>query len=215
MKKGAIFDMDGTLLNTERFFAEGWVCTAEKFGQRTLPFLGTKMSGASPPDCRKILASYYPDVDTMAYSEAVYDYVRKRREEELAVMAGVRELLVYLEEEKIPMAVASSSDHADIEENLERAGIRRYFQSIVGGDEVEKGKPDPEIFRRAAEGMGLASEECYIFEDSFNGIRAAHAAGGAAIMVPDQVEPDEEIRGLCRVYEDCHRVLEDIRAGKI
>ena len=117
--------------------------------------------------------------------------------------------------DRLLIFTASSSDRKDIEENLKTAGIRDYFRAVVGGDQVEKGKPDPEIFLRAAKALELSPEDCYIFEDSFNGIRAAHAAGGMAVMIPDQVQPDEEIKGLCKVYESFHRVLEDIRAGNI
>ena len=150
-----------------------------------------------------------------AYSEAVYEYVRNEKKKATTPMKGVKEILDFFREEDVPMAVASSSDRKDIEENLRAAGIREYFRAIVGGDQVEKGKPDPEIFLRAAKALELSPEDCYIFEDSFNGIRAANAAGGCAVMIPDQVQPDEEIKGISKVYEDFLRILEDIRAEKM
>ncbi len=215
MKKAAIFDMDGTLLDTEKFYAEGWLEVAKRFGQAPDPMLPAAMSGTSISEMPGILAGYYPEVDAKAYIDAVFDYVRQKKETEISLMAGVGEILDFFQAENVPMAVASSSFHGVVEANLTTAGIRDYFRVLVGGDQVKNGKPDPEIFIRAAEELGGLPEQCYIFEDSFNGIRAAHAAGGTAVMVPDQVPPDEEIRELCEVYESFHQFLRDVKAQAI
>ena len=113
------------------------------------------------------------------------------------------------------MAVASSAPVAGIEQNLLRANLRGYFKVLVGGNEVSNGKPAPDIFLLAAQKLNLAPSDCYIFEDSLNGIRAAAASGGAAIMIPDQVQPTDDIRKICAaVFNDLNearRAIEEER----
>ena len=88
------------------------------------------------------------------------------------------------------------------------AGLLPYFDRIIGGDQVTHSKPDPEIFLKAADALHAKPEECYIIEDSFNGIRAAHAAGMHPVMVPDLLEPDDEIKAL---YEEIFPSLVEVR----
>ena len=116
---------------------------------------------------------------------------------------GLHEILDNFAGKGIKMAVASSSDREQVENNLALTGIRHYFQAVVNGAEVEKGKPNPDIFLLAADRLGLPPESCYVFEDSLSGIRAGHAAGCLPVMIPDLVQPPEEIRSLCfAVYPD-------------
>jgi beta-phosphoglucomutase-like phosphatase (HAD superfamily) len=108
----------------------------------------------------------------------------------LAVKPGVRELLEYLKSSSFRTAVASSTYTHIVEKELSDAGILPFFDRIVGGDQVSRSKPNPDIFLRAAEVLDTAPEACLVIEDSYNGIRAAKAAGMRAIMVPDLLQPD-------------------------
>ena len=92
------------------------------------------------------------------------------------------------------MAIGSSSRKELIASNLKISGCDGYFQVIVSGDEVEHGKPAPDIFLLAAKRLGIAPENCYVFEDSPNGIRAAYAAGMKPILVPDLMPVTEEMK---------------------
>lgn len=98
------------------------------------------------------------------------------------------------------MAVASSSHREPVERNLERSGIRAYFDAVVTGADVSRSKPDPEAFLTASAQLGLSPSECYVFEDSFNGVRAGHAAACCTIMIPDLRQPDQEIADY---YDAC------------
>lgn len=114
------------------------------------------------------------------------------------------------------MAVASSSPKFQVEKNLVRAGVREYFDAVVSGEEVLHGKPAPDIFLLAAEKIGIDPKDCYVFEDSINGIRAGVAAGSASVMIPDITQPDEEIRSICAaVCGSLLEVVDEIQAGTL
>ena len=216
MKKGAIFDMDGTLVDTEKFFRDAWLETADKFNVKRKPELAVAMSGSQKVKMPEILREFYPTVDAEKYISMVYAQVEARREKNIELKSGVAEILEYFKAEKIPMAVASSSPAEIIEKNLTRTGIKKYFDVLIAGDEVENGKPAPDIFLKAAEKIGVKPENCYIFEDSFNGIRAAVAAKSFAVMVIDCVQPTDEIKKICGgIFNDFHEVLTAIHQEKI
>lgn len=198
MKRGAIFDMDGTLFDTEKIYQQVWLDVAEEFGEERISTFPPAISGTNlGEESERIVKRFYPNIDAKAYIARVLQEVRARAERDLELMAGVEEILTFFKSAGVPMAVASSAPVKVIEKNLTRSNLRGYFKTLVGGDLVSKGKPDPEIFLLAAQKLNLPASDCYIFEDSFNGIRAAAASGGVAIMIPDQVQPTDDIRKIC------------------
>ena len=106
---------------------------------------------------------------------------------------GAGELLEYLSAQGVNIAVASSSGRARILSNLRATGLERFFDAVVSGQQVERGKPEPDIFLLAAKEIGCPPEDCYVFEDSLNGVRAGMAAGCTTVMVPDLVPPLEDL----------------------
>ena len=216
MKKGAIFDMDGTLIDTERLYQQGWFSVAEEFGEKSSMDLAKSVSGTSNDQMREVVHSFYPNVDADLYVERVIAFVKKRTDEHIDLMPGVREILQFFKDNGIKMSVASSSPKEIIKINLTRVGIADYFDEFVSGEEVENGKPEPDIFLRAAKLIAISPEECYAFEDSLNGIRAAAAAGCAAIMIPDQVEPTEDIKKLTvAICPSLNDALAAIKTGRL
>ena len=215
MKRGAIFDMDGTLLDTEKFYRKGWLEVADSFGLERNVNLPIAMSGADSKRMPEILHRFYPNVDAEEYGKRVRAIVESESKKELRLMNGVLELLDYFKSQGIVMAVASSSRISRVEANIKQSGIADYFKIILGGNQIEHGKPAPDIFLKAAEELKLQPNECYVFEDSINGVRAGHAAGCDTIMVVDLTEPTEEIKPLCQIYNSMFEVLEAIKSGKI
>ena len=209
--------MDGTLLNTERFYSQGWVETADKFGLERKPELGTLMSGLGKGKFQEILRKMYPDseFDVDEYVENVVAFAKSEADKNLELMPGVEEILKYFKSQNVLMAVASSTFTPTVEKHLTRAGIIKYFGAVIGGDQVQIGKPAPDIFIKAAKALNLEPDDCYVFEDSFSGIQAGHSAGALAIMIPDQRQPTEEIKKICKVYDNLNIAMQDIKNGNI
>ena len=216
MKRGAIFDMDGTLFDTEKLYRQAWLDIAEEFGEEKNYELPTAISGTNlGEESLRIIKKFYPNIDAEAYLARVLVEVRAAAEKNLELMAGVEEILKFFKAANVKMAVASSAPVAAIEKNLTRSNLRGYFEVLVGGDKVKHGKPAPDIFLLAAEELNLEPNDCYIFEDSFNGIRSAAASGGAAIMIPDTVQPTDEIKKICAAVfpnlNEARRAIEEER----
>lgn len=126
----------------------------------------------------------------------------------MPVKNGVYQLIQYLEVNNIRYAVATSNDRAMALELLEAADLRGVFEYMVCGDEVEHGKPFPDIYQKAADMLGVNIKHTLVIEDSYNGIRAGHAAGASVIMVPDLVQPTDEIRQMTDyVVSDLGKVI--------
>lgn len=198
MLKAVIFDVDGTLLDTERIYMRAWKEAGKLHGYDVTDEVLLKTRAVNTVEAAGIFESEIGN--GFSYSKCRVDRVRISeeiisREKELR-KPGVEELLKYLKEKGILMAVASSTDIKMTREHLAFAGIGDAFSVMVGGDMVERGKPAPDIFLKAAELLGVEAEECMVIEDSPAGIQAACKAGMRAVMVPDCVAPAGEIRQM-------------------
>ncbi|MBR6712917.1 MAG: HAD family phosphatase [Selenomonadaceae bacterium] len=217
MKRGAIFDMDGTLFDTEKLYRQAWLDVAEEFGEERNYELPTAISGTNiGAESHAVIKRFYPNIDAEAYLARVLEEAQACAERNLELMTGVKEILAFFEAAGVRMAVASSAPVEVIKKNVTRANLRDYFEALVGGDKVTNGKPAPDIFLLAAEKLNLPASDCYIFEDSFNGIRAAQASGGVAIMIPDQVQPTDEIKKLCAaIFPNLNEAMLAIKEGRL
>lgn len=212
MKKGAIFDMDGTLLDTERLYQESWIYLAKEYGQVPNPDFPLAVCGSNGAEMISIIQKYYPEVDARQFMKDCYARVAQLVENGAPIKNGAHEMLTFLKEKGMRLAVASSNTHGQIEKNLEKAGLLHYFDALVGGDEVENGKPYPDIFQLAAKQIACAPEECYAFEDGMNGIRAASAAGCSTIMVVDLTPLNEEAEAICTgIYDSLLEAFDAVK----
>lgn len=209
--KGAIFDMDGVLFDTERIYQETWQEIAAGQGIRLDGSFLRAITGTSGAHMCQIVEKYYHVSDGTGIIENCMKLVRQKLSVHVPMKKGVREILDFFRDQGVCMSVASSSAKEQIEANLQMTGIRDYFMTIASGKEVDKGKPAPDIFLLAAERMHCAPEECFVFEDSENGIRAGHAAGCFTVMVPDLIEASPEILPYCRkVCPDLQQAMREI-----
>lgn len=194
--KAFIFDMDGLMFDTERVFVSAWDYVGEKMGLGKAGYMCIRTLGMNTPACEQAWRDEFGDeVDLDAlwrYSrEFVEDYYRKNV---VSVKPGLYELLTYLKNKGYKLAVASSTKRHQVERHLNSANVRQYFDAVICGDMVEKSKPEPDIYLKAAAALGVQPEDCCALEDSRNGLLSAHAAGMQAIMVPDLWQPDDTVK---------------------
>ena len=140
---------------------------------------------------------YGEELDAHAFCRRCYEYVDEYLKTTVHKKKGLDELLAWLKARGLPAAVASSTYRSLVERNLRTAGVEEYFRKVVTGDQVEQGKPAPDIFLLAARQLGLAPGNCLVLEDSFNGVRAGAAAGCVTVMIPDLSQPTPELLSLC------------------
>ena len=190
-----IFDMDGLMLDTERLAPQAWHDAKEALGVDFDMSLLDAMVGRNYQDCRALIlerhGASFPTDRLMDAWHVAYDAIVAR--DGIAIKHGLFDLLDWLEQAHIPKAVATSTRRSRAMAKLQSAGLASRFAALVGGDEIARGKPAPDIFLRAAEHLGAQPASCVVLEDSAPGIRAALAAGMTPIMVPDQHQPAPDI----------------------
>ncbi len=199
-----IFDMDGTLLDTQRICIPAWDYAGERQGIEGLGKYMPYVCGMNARGWGKFLLDRHPGLDLERFTSESRQYVIDNMK--IEYKKGAQELLSYLWEKNIPTAVASGSSHGSIRHHLGELGIYGRFDAIVGGQDVEHGKPAPDIFLLAAERIGAQPAECIVFEDSENGVRAGHAAGMRVIGIPDIVPFSDEVAAL--LWRECADMTE-------
>lgn len=213
--KAVIFDQDGLMFDTERLSMEGWGKVAARYGICLENGFFKNLRGCKPDKIKEAFIKRYgleAEYDAICAEKRRYSY-QWIKEHGAPVKPGLEELLIYLKEHGVKTAVATASSKNWTQGNIKSAGLEGYFDKYVYGDMVKEAKPNPAIFLMAAETLEEEPGSCMILEDSFNGIRAAHAGGFLPVMVPDQDEPDEEILKLvaakCDVLSDVIGLFED------
>ena len=211
MIKAVIFDMDGLMFDTERLWDTLWEPTCRALGlemPQDLEAFFTGGRGLAGVKLNEHIQKFFLQADPQVIVEKIWELAEQRFAQGVPCKPGLAELLETLEEKKLPRIVASSSPRALILKNLETTGMARYFDQVVCGADVRHSKPAPDIFLEAARRLGVDIRDCLVLEDSFNGVRAGHAAGAVTVMVPDIAQPDEEIRAL---YNRCCKDLFEVR----
>ena len=199
-----IFDMDGTLLDTEPIFEKAWNEIGEKWGLRDIDKLYCKIVGRSRDTIIKLLEDTYgKEVDCKGYYAERMERAGELFDGYIPLKKGALE---FLRKEKIAVAVATSTVMQIAERNLKKTDLWDYIDIVVTSEMVENGKPAPDIFLEAARHIGAKKEECIVCEDSYNGIKAANASGMRPIMIPDMLPPTDETDRL--VYKTCTDLFE-------
>ena len=192
-----IFDMDGVIFDSERVYMECCIKAAEKFGAENVEEVVRKCIGVTNEMTMQILREFFgADFPVDDYWKASIGYFWDFYNEHgaLPMKKGVVEALTYLKEKGYPLAIASSTKTETVTKQLTDAGIVDFFTLIVGGNMVSRSKPAPDIFLKATELLKVEPGECFVIEDSYNGIKAAYAAGIPVVMVPDLLPPTEEMK---------------------
>lgn len=195
MIQAVIFDMDGTLIDTEKYYRIFWPKALAEFGYFMTDEQALAMRSLGRPFAPEQLKEWFGEgID--------YHAVRLRRKELMAECLeregipqkpGAPELLQLLRKKGILTAIATATDPERTADYLRRTELEGYFDRIVSATQVTEGKPSPDIYLYACEQLGLSPENCLAVEDSPNGVLSAWRAGCRVVMVPDQTEPDEEL----------------------
>lgn len=204
--KAVIFDMDGVIFDSERLVLEGWQEIAAKYGIKGIEEVLPRCLGVNAQATREIFREYYgQDFPYDEYKkEASALFHSRYGNGKLPLKPGVKELLSYLKENGYLVGLASSTRQAIVEQEIRDAGLMPYFDNLVCGDMLKSSKPEPDIYLKACENLDVEPRMAVAVEDSYNGIRSAKRAGMVPVMVPDMVQPDEEMRSLA------HKICKDL-----
>lgn len=217
MVDAVIFDMDGLMFDSECVWGTLWEPALAKFGLTVPEGLPAAACGTTgDATIAAICAHCGEDVDAEGIFQEFYRIAAERFAQGAPKKPGLDELLEYLKGRGVPMAVASSSPVAIIEADLRGGRVEGYFDHVVSGQFMEHSKPAPDIFLEAARRLGTQPDRTLVLEDSFAGVRAGAAGGFVTVMVPDQHQPTDEIRGLAtRVCSDLHEVRALFERGEL
>jgi len=205
-----LFDMDGLLFDTEVTLKRIWQREAAALGFDLNDDLYAHLVGVPNVLCEEKLMHWF---NGFPLQEFRTNWKAAREEERrtcpIPPKEGAPELVAWLEEQGVPMALATSSSREAVERNREAWPEVFRFSAIMTVEQVLRPKPDPDIYHRASAALGVAAADCVIFEDSNPGMRAAIASGGRAIMVPDLARPEPDVsRGASATYASLTQALE-------
>ncbi len=193
-----VFDMDGTLHDTEAVYIAAMKHAVEAVGFSMSEAFAHSLIGIPGLEGDVMIREHMGDAFPFDEFDRRYrNRVQSVLEEAVPLKAGAPVLLAALARRDLKLAIATSARRESAEAHLRRSGLLDHIPVLVTRSDVARGKPFPDVFLRAAELLGVPPAACLAVEDSFNGVRAAHAAGMMTVMVPDLVQPTDEIRALC------------------
>ena len=216
MIQAVLFDMDGTVFDTEVIYRRCWFRAAEDVGfDEDMDLFFERVGGLNLTDMADLFHRVYGDSVPF---EVLWARWLACIDDEMACdvlpfKAGAPEILFALKEQGIKIALVTSSGHKTVARYLQMSRLESVFDVIMTGDRVTHGKPHPEIFLSAAEKLGIAPEHCVVVDDSPNGIKAGHAAGMYTVMVPDLHPCTKELEALlwhrCDTLSDLIPLIEN------
>ena len=208
MIRTIVFDMDGTLIDSEALILDAWKEIAAQNQIADIEQTLIKCIGINTKETKAVFRQTYGnDFPYEKYSKMASALYRAEIDKNgLPVKPGVYELFDFLKENRYRIGLASSTRVDLVKSEMENIGLLDAFELVVGGDMVSHSKPHPEIYLKSCELLGASPCDCYAVEDSPNGIRSAYHAGMKVLMVPDLLPSDAELLKL--LYKECKDLLE-------
>ena len=206
--KAIVFDMDGILFDTERVSDQAWRQAAEEMQFADIEAAIEGCRGLNRADTRAFFESHFPNVDYLAFHQRNHEIMAELLADGMPVKPGAYALLDWLREQEWRVALATSTGRESTMHHLESAKMTDYFDQIITGEQVEHGKPDPEIYLKACQALEAAPEQTFAVEDSPNGVMSACQAGCQVAMVPDQTQPDDELKKKLTI---CANTLDELK----
>ncbi|MBR4671060.1 MAG: HAD family phosphatase [Butyrivibrio sp.] len=191
-----LFDLDGTLTDTERFYQTAWPKALAHFGYEMEKDMPLKLRSLGRPFAIQQFKDWFgEDFDYQKVREYRKEIVEEMiKENGIPLKPGAKEILTWLRENGILTALVTANDYQRAERYLKKIGLFELFDKIICANMVEKGKPAPDMYAFASKELGLPPERTFAVEDSPNGVTSAYLAGCKVIMIPDLTEPDEELK---------------------
>jgi len=207
-----VFDMDGLMVDTEKLYFEVESALARKYGKTFTREVMRAMMGTKGVDSFRIFQEQLGiDEDPEVLLEFREEGYNRLLHEKLEPMPGLFLLLELAEQYRYRKAIATSSPVSQMNFIIDQLGVRKFFELLVSGDEVEQGKPHPEIYQKVSGRLGLRSDQCLVLEDTENGVRSAKGAGMYCIAVPNEFTKDHDFALADRVISS----LEEVDLGLI
>lgn len=194
-----IFDMDGTLFDTEMISKLAWTVAGKKYNLPISEEFMLKLIGLTPSNAQVVYDAYmpkgWPQEEVFQFHEDfIHDFHLRNG---IPPKGDLHKILCTIKERGYRIGLATSARHDNMMFNIEMTGVKKYFDITLSAEMMERGKPDPDIYFKTMKGMNVNPQDCIIIEDSYNGVRSAYASGATVVMIPDMLQPDEEIKGMC------------------
>jgi beta-phosphoglucomutase len=203
--KALLFDLDGTLIDSEYFHYELWNEILEEWGGKLTfeEWLKNHAGIPLPKNAQTLIDRFNIQTPLQELIERREGLTLERlKTKDVKLMPYVTEVLDFFKAKSLTMALVTSSPRKDVDAIFERNGLGKYFKLIITRSEVTKSKPDPETYNVCVEKLGLAKDECIAFEDTINGLKSAKAAGLTCIVIQNNMEEHPNLAIADKLFLD-------------
>ncbi len=209
--KALLFDLDGTLIDSEFFHFECWNEVLEEFGVKLTyaDWLKNYAGVPLPVNAKNLIGKYniVTPIDSIILRRENLTLERLRTKD-VNLMPFVKEFLEFVKAKNLKMALVTSSPRKDVEAIFERNELGRYFDLIITRTDVTKSKPDPESYNLCREQLGCLANECLVFEDTINGAKAAKAAGLTCYAIQSNQDEHDKLKIADQLFLDLNAAKE-------
>lgn len=187
-----IFDMDGVVVDNHRYHFAAWMMFAEKYKfELNREIYREKYNGKTNADLFRMIFGQISEEEINRYADEKESLYQKLYSENMKAHTGLIDFLDYLQKKKMKIALGTSAPTMNVDFTLDTLKLRKYFEVIVDGSQVERGKPDPQVYQLCAMKLGLEPKECVVFEDALLGLEAGERAGCKIVAVATSHEAYE------------------------
>ena len=192
MIKGIIFDMDGVVVDNHQYHFKAWMAFSERYNfELNSQIYRDKFNGKTNADLFKMIFGDISQEVATKYADEKEGMYKKLYAEHMKAHTGLLDFLDYLKKHRIKIALGTSAPTENVDFTLDALKLRHYFEVIVDGPQVSKGKPDPQVYQLCALKLGLDPKSCVVFEDSLAGLESGERAGCKIVGVATSHEAYE------------------------